>query len=213
MCGRAFAPAAGDAMNRIAVVLTCSVAALAGCPAAATKTAPSVTSMERAAAEPAPVAEAGPPATRACREDVECGAGRRCEAGACADGERVTACGVERVTFGYDDATLSDDARHVLQADANCLRRHGVSSLVVEGHCDERGTVEYNVALGQRRAEAVRRYLADLGVAGPIRSVSFGKEAPLVRGAGEEVWRQNRRAELRQPGERLSDGSAAAEAR
>jgi len=197
-------------MNRIAIVFACCFAALAGCRSAGNRTAPSVTTLERQAAEPAPLADASPPTPQACRDDAQCGAGRRCEAGACADGERVPACGVERVRFGYDDATLSDEARRVLQGDAACLRAHGVRALVIEGHCDERGTAEYNVALGQRRAEAVKRYLADLGVGGPIRSVSFGKETPLVRGSGEEAWRENRRAELRQPGERLSDGSASA---
>jgi len=196
-------------MNRIVALFACSLAAL-GCASAGNRTAPSVTTRERSPlVEPAAVAEVAPPASQACRDDAQCGAGRRCEAGACADGERAPACGVERVRFGYDDATLSDDARRVLQGDATCLRAHGVSALVIEGHCDERGTAEYNVALGQRRAEAVKRYLADLGVGSPIRSVSFGKETPLVRGSGEEAWRENRRAELRQPGERLSDGSAA----
>ncbi len=121
----------------------------------------------------------------------------------------VTNADLKPAFFDFDSYALRDDARKALDTDAQLLRDHSNLSVTIEGHCDERGTAEYNVALGQRRAEAVKRYLADLGVGSPIRSVSFGKETPLVRGSGEEAWRENRRAELRQPGERLSDGSAA----
>jgi peptidoglycan-associated lipoprotein len=78
--------------------------------------------------------------------------------------------------------------------------------VVIEGHADERGTTEYNMALGSRRADTVRAYLKDLGVGAVLTTISFGKELPLVGGTGEEAWRQNRRAELRLPGDKRSDG-------
>ena len=86
-----------------------------------------------------------------------------------------------------------------------------MSALLIEGHCDERGTTEYNIALGARRAEAVRRYLADLGVKSKFDTVSFGKEIPLVAGAGDNAWAKNRRAEFRLPGDTRSDGKLVAE--
>ena len=78
--------------------------------------------------------------------------------------------------------------------------------MIVEGHTDERGTTAYNLALGGRRADAVRTYLRDLGVTAGLETISFGKELPLASGAGEEAWSQNRRAELKLPGDRRSDG-------
>jgi peptidoglycan-associated lipoprotein len=80
----------------------------------------------------------------------------------------------------------------------------------VEGHCDDRGTTAYNVALGARRAEMVKRYLAELGVSAKIDTVSFGAELPAAQGTGEAVWAQNRRAELKRSGETGSDGRTVA---
>ena len=97
-----------------------------------------------------------------------------------------------------------------LREDAQCLARRRPSALLIEGHCDERGTVQYNIALGARRANAVRKYLADLGVKTRFDTVSFGKEIPLVDGSGESVWAQNRRSELRLPGDTRSDGKVVA---
>ena len=116
-----------------------------------------------------------------------------------------------RVAFAFDSAQLDDGAMRALREDADCLRSRAVSALLIEGHCDERGTTEYNIALGARRAEAVRRYLADLGVKSKFDTVSFGKEIPLVAGAGDNAWAKNRRAEFRLPGDTRSDGKRVAE--
>jgi peptidoglycan-associated lipoprotein len=122
----------------------------------------------------------------------------------------ATDCSLVRVSFAFDSAQLAPDAMEALRQDAKCIADRQAASLLIEGHCDERGTAQYNVALGARRAEAVRRYLADLGVKAKLDAVSFGKELPLTQGTGEAVWAQNRRAEMRLPGERRSDGTVVA---
>jgi peptidoglycan-associated lipoprotein len=151
----------------------------------------STTDIVDAAAAPAPsasVAAAEPPAP------------------APAPAPAVESCALVRVGFAFDSAQLDPEAMQHLRANAECLTRRGATALLVEGHCDERGTTEYNVVLGARRADAVKRYLVALGVAARIDSVSFGKEIPVAQGTGDSVWAQNRRAEMRLPGERGSDG-------
>jgi peptidoglycan-associated lipoprotein len=99
------------------------------------------------------------------------------------------------IYFAYDSAQLSDEARAVLDQHARWLQARGDVRISVEGHCDERGTVEYNLALGEQRAQAAREYLASLGVAASrLNLVSYGKERPIDPGHGEEAWAKNRRA-------------------
>ena len=102
---------------------------------------------------------------------------------------------LEDVHFEYDAATLSDQARAVLEKHALWLQSHRQAKIMVEGHCDERGTVDYNLALGDKRARATRDYLVSLGVAGNrLKTVSLGKERPLDTGATEQAFARNRRA-------------------
>jgi peptidoglycan-associated lipoprotein len=102
---------------------------------------------------------------------------------------------LEDVHFEYDEAILTDQARAILERHALWLQNHRAAKVTVEGHCDERGTVDYNLALGDKRAHAVRDYLVSLGVAAErLGTVSYGKERPLVTGAAEESFAQNRRA-------------------
>jgi peptidoglycan-associated lipoprotein len=121
------------------------------------------------------------------------------------------ACTLARVHFAFDSSQLDEPSRQALQAVAACLQQKKPADVVIEGHCDDRGTVAYNLALGNRRAAAVRSYLADLGVTTPMRPVSFGKDLPLVQGEGEAAWSQNRRAEFRLPGEKRTDGALVAD--
>ena len=101
------------------------------------------------------------------------------------------------VYFGFDRYDLTADARSSLQAQARWIIDNN-ASVTIEGHCDERGTREYNLALGDRRATAVKNYLVALGVsASKVRTVSYGKERPAVSGSGESVWAQNRRGYTR----------------
>lgn len=97
--------------------------------------------------------------------------------------------------FDYDKADLRDDARSALSTNADWLKKNQTVQFLIEGHCDERGTTEYNLALGDRRANAVKEYLASLGVdASRVRTVSYGKERPFCSASTEDCWQQNRRA-------------------
>jgi peptidoglycan-associated lipoprotein len=99
------------------------------------------------------------------------------------------------IRFEYDSATLTDEARATLEKHALWLQGRRDVRVTVEGHCDERGTVDYNLALGEQRARAAREYLASLGVAADrLRAVSFGKERPLDPGHDDAAWAKNRRA-------------------
>jgi peptidoglycan-associated lipoprotein len=99
--------------------------------------------------------------------------------------------------FGYDESALSADAQSALTASANWLKTNPSYNLLIEGHCDERGTEQYNLALGDRRANTAKQFLMTLGVdAGRIRTVSYGEERPFDPGHDESAWARNRRAHL-----------------
>ncbi len=101
----------------------------------------------------------------------------------------------DRVFFELDSAVLGADARRTLERQAEWLRLFPDVSLVIEGHCDERGTREYNLALGERRANAVREYLISQGIEpSRLRTLSYGKERPYALGHNDEAWALNRRA-------------------
>ena len=101
----------------------------------------------------------------------------------------------DRVLFGFDSFSLDDSARRILDAQAAWLVANPTVRVTIEGHCDERGTREYNLALGDRRANAVRDYLQSRGVSpGRMQTLSWGKERPAVEGSDETAWAQNRRA-------------------
>lgn len=103
----------------------------------------------------------------------------------------------EMIFFDFDRSDLKPEARETLQRKAEALRQFPEIQVRIEGHADERGTVEYNLALGERRAEAARQYLIDLGI-DPDRmtTISYGEERPLVEGQNEAAWSQNRRDEF-----------------
>ncbi|MDX2104598.1 MAG: peptidoglycan-associated lipoprotein Pal [Alphaproteobacteria bacterium] len=101
----------------------------------------------------------------------------------------------DRVFFAFDRFALSADAQATLRRQATVIGRFPQARIMIEGHADERGTREYNLALGERRANAVRDFMAQLGVpAARITTTSFGKERPAVVGSNEAAWAQNRRA-------------------
>ena len=101
----------------------------------------------------------------------------------------------DRVFFAFDRSDITPEARETLARQAEWLRRYPNVSATIEGHCDERGTREYNLALGERRAQAVKNVLVALGIpASRISTISYGKERPAVVGSSEEAYAQNRRA-------------------
>lgn len=104
------------------------------------------------------------------------------------------AAGLADVHFDYDKSTIHKSEHGKLDAAMNLLKADKKRKVVVEGHCDERGTAQYNLALGERRAKAVKRYLTDLGVsASQIKTTSFGKERPRCTDQSEDCYQQNRR--------------------
>jgi peptidoglycan-associated lipoprotein len=99
--------------------------------------------------------------------------------------------------FSYDESTLTADGQAALTTTATWLRQNPRYNLLIEGHCDERGTEQYNLALGDRRANTAREFLIALGVEGSrLRTVSYGEERPFDEGHDESSWMQNRRAHL-----------------
>jgi len=105
---------------------------------------------------------------------------------------------LKSVPFDYDSAKLSDDALAILKANADILRANDGLEVLVAGNCDERGTVAYNLALGQKRANQVRDYYVSIGIdRGRIATISYGKEQPLCTDSNEDCWMKNRRAESR----------------
>jgi peptidoglycan-associated lipoprotein len=106
------------------------------------------------------------------------------------------------IFFAYDQSFLSEEAQSILERNAGWLRSHSEPQILVEGHCDERGSVEYNLALGERRAQSVKDYLINMGIGKDrLYTISYGKERPFAFGHTEEAWAQNRRAHflLRSP--------------
>ena len=101
----------------------------------------------------------------------------------------------DRVFFGYDSSDLDSDALELLQDQVAWLKQNTDVAVTIEGHCDERGTREYNLALGEKRAQAVKNYLIGLGInPDRVSTISYGKERPAVVGSNDGAWAQNRRS-------------------
>ena len=187
-----------------ALILLVSVFALWGCPKSAEVTAvpeaqpaPAVAPEQSEAAKAEALAQANAEKERAAaaaaaeakaREEAE--AKERAAAAA-------EAAGLKPIYFDFDRSFVRDDARPVMKANAEWLKANPKVKVRIEGSCDERGTIEYNQALGQRRAVTAKKYLTDLGVASSrISLISYGKEKPVCSEQTEECWQKNRRDEL-----------------
>lgn len=169
---------------KFAAVLGAIVALAAGCkkkpPTTTPEAAPPPPAVE--APTPAPTPAPPPPTTRG--EDVMS-----------EDLQTLNSKGYLKDSFfDFDKADLRDDARTALASDAQWLKQYGSIKVLVEGHCDERGTEEYNLSLGQKRASAVKEYLVSLGIDGSrVNTVSYGKARPFCTDHDENCWQQNRR--------------------
>lgn len=134
---------------------------------------------------------------RRARSEYE---GTDCAERAAGELERLDAVSTvrERIQFEFDQSSITDEAAQTLRQKAQVLRDNPGLRIAIEGHCDERGSNEYNMALGQRRAESAEEYLLDLGVPEEaiVRTVSYGEERPLVDRSDEDAWAMNRRAEF-----------------
>ncbi len=179
----------------IALVLLAAVLVVAGCQP---KAAPSATPAPETPKEPAKPAAPAAETPKQVTEAFPPAPVEKKEVPASMSIEELNRSGVlKTVHFDYDSSTLSDEAREILQANAAWMKANPGRRVMVGGHCDERGTVQYNIALGDRRAKGVLDYLVGLGVdASRLRAVSFGKEKPLDEGHDEEAWKKNRRAEF-----------------
>lgn len=105
--------------------------------------------------------------------------------------------GLTRIHFDFDRSEIKAEYEPTLQDNAAWMRAHDKTSVTIEGHCDERGSTEYNIALGDRRANSARKYLENVGVAsGRMSTISYGEERPLCTEHDESCWWQNRRAEF-----------------
>ena len=101
----------------------------------------------------------------------------------------------DRVFFAFDSSAITPNSAEILDTQVKWLKKHKSVNVIVQGYCDERGTREYNLALGERRANAVKQYLVSQGIAADrISTISYGKERPAVLGNNEAAWAQNRRA-------------------
>jgi peptidoglycan-associated lipoprotein len=101
----------------------------------------------------------------------------------------------EDLYYAFDSAVLTPMSQEVLQRKADWMNENMDATVIIEGHCDERGTAAYNLALGERRADAAKDFLVNLGVAGDrVTTISYGEEKPVDPGKNEEAWAKNRRA-------------------
>ena len=169
--------------------------ALAGCPHQEEKKDPPPTA-KATPTPPPPVASSTP--VPSCSNDVDCKDGQLCVRGQCVDiSSGLAECGQVRVGFTLDSDQLDASATQALQRSARCLKADHALHVTIEGNADERGTEEYNMALGDRRATAVERHLESLGASKKqLRTVSYGKERPLCTEHDEACWSQNRRAQV-----------------
>lgn len=104
---------------------------------------------------------------------------------------------VATIYFDYDKADIRSDARDILSSNGRSLTEHPTATIRIEGNCDERGTEQYNLALGERRANAARDYLVNYGInASRITTISYGEERPAAQGHDESAWSKNRRADF-----------------
>jgi peptidoglycan-associated lipoprotein len=101
---------------------------------------------------------------------------------------------LKTIHFDYDNSAITADAKIILKANAEWLKKNPKKAIQIEGHCDSRGTIEYNLALGERRAVSTKKYLSALGVKNKISVISYGKERPLDKDEDEAAWAKNRRA-------------------
>jgi len=112
-----------------------------------------------------------------------------------ADSDSGNAMGLKTVNFPFDSTTLTQSAKMSMKSNAKMLKDVSSVKVQIEGHCDERGGIQYNLSLGEKRGQIVKQYMVDLGInSNRITTISYGKERPLVMGSNEAAWAANRRA-------------------
>ncbi len=149
-------------------------------------------------AAPASTSDLAGPPEKTCSSDLDCGAKQLCVRSHCVDITPGLAECATQVHFPFNSAEIEADERPALERSARCLKAAHSLHVTIEGNADERGTEEYNLALGDRRAAAVAKYLSSLGASNSqLKTVSYGKDNPLCTEHDENCWAKNRRAALR----------------
>jgi len=129
-----------------------------------------------------------------CQSDADCPEGMMCQDCECVP---KPACELQTIHFDFDRHNLRPEDREILDRNAECLRERSGMNITIEGHCDERGTEEYNIALGEKRARSALRYLKNLGISGSrLKTISYGEGRPVCNQSTEDCWADNRRAEF-----------------
>jgi peptidoglycan-associated lipoprotein len=185
----------GLTWNRAVLSLLLAAVLAAGCSKQQTVKSGDASGEAAPSAAPAPGAEAirEAPVSEAKPAESTVLAAKAAEAGVAVTQEKPSR--FADVHFDFDKSDLKEEGKKTCQAVADYMKKNPKAKVTIEGHCDERGSAEYNLALGERRAVAVKNYLVSLGVPkGAISTVSFGKERPLDPGHNEEAWAKNRRA-------------------
>lgn len=175
-----------NGMNRkcAMILLLIGLSALWGCPKSAEMTA-----TPEAQREETPVSNQ---ASTGQNEDAARSEEEARERAAAAGSE-----GLQPVYFEFDQYYIRDEAREIMKANAEWLKAHPQTRIRIEGNCDERGTIEYNQTLGQRRAASAKKYLTDLGISGSrISLISYGKEKPVCTESTESCWQKNRKGDF-----------------
>ena len=182
-------------MVLLSLVLMLSLAVLYGCPKKAeVASAPEEQKVEQA---PAKSAEDIAAEKAAAEKRAAEAAARAAEEQKAREAAAKAAAGLQPIYFDFDKSFVRDDAKAVMKANAEYLKANPKVKVRIEGNCDERGTIEYNQALGQRRAASAKKYLTDMGISGKrITLISYGKEKPVCTNATEDCWQRNRRDEL-----------------
>lgn len=158
-----------------------------------------VQEQKAAPAQAAPVVD--DEAARRAKEQADREAALKAQAAKDAAAKRNAAAladlNIQNIYFDFDKSNIRPDAREILKANAEIFAKNGDAKITIEGYCDERGTAEYNMALGERRAQEAKQYLVNLGIgASRIETISYGEERPLDPGHDEKAWAQNRRAQF-----------------
>jgi len=194
------------AMISLLIVLVFTLALFSGCAEKKAVVKEEAVQEQTVAAKeeaPAVVETKDDEAARKAKELAEREAALRAQAEKDAEARRAAlaaksiSLNLQNIYFDYDKSSIREDAREILKGNAEIFSQKKDAGIIVEGHCDERGTAEYNMALGERRAQEAKRYLVNLGInASRIETISYGEERPLDNRSTEEAWAQNRRAQF-----------------
>jgi peptidoglycan-associated lipoprotein len=182
----------------LSLILLLSLGVLTGCPKKTEVSSAPETPATKVEPAPAPDDAAKRAAEqRAAEEAAAAAAARRAEEERARAAAAKAPAGLQPIFYDFDQSFIRDDAKPVMKANAEWLNANPKVKVRIEGNCDERGTIEYNQALGQRRAQAAKKYLTDLGISAKrISLISYGKEKPICTDSTEDCWQRNRRGDL-----------------